>query len=310
MDNHYDILIIGGGPGGMTAAIYAGRAGKKVLLIENAILGGVMASTERIDNYPGFVTTSGMDLALKMEEQALSSGAEIEYATVSKLDCDAKSVLLDDGKTVSANSILIATGAGSKKLGIGREDELTGSGISYCATCDGAFFKGMPVAIAGGTVHTTTDAIYLEPIVSELTIVVPTDKMRGLPDHIKLLQNSPKVKIIYNARVTEVLTSKKGSRDVVSAFKSVDNSGKEYLTEVQSLFVALGTMPNSHLVFGQVQTDKSGAIITDNKMRTNKPGIYAIGDVRADSTKQIVVACSDGATAVCTILGSVVYAKK
>lgn len=310
MNNHYDIIIIGGGPGGMTAAIYAGRASKSVLLIENSILGGIMASTERIDNYPGFGSSHGMDIALKMEEQVTSSGAVIEYATVAKLDCDAKTVLLEDGKLLSADSIILATGAGSKKLGIAREDELTGSGISYCATCDGAFFKDMPVAIAGGTVHTTTDAIYLEPIVSQLTIVVPTDKMRGLPDHIKLLQNSPKVKIIYNARVSEVITSKKGSRDVVTSFKAVDNNGKEYVTNIESLFVALGTMPNSHLVFGQVDTDKSGAIITDNKMHTSKPGIYAIGDVRADSIKQIIIACSDGATAVCTILGSVVYAKK
>ncbi|MCL1945409.1 MAG: FAD-dependent oxidoreductase [Firmicutes bacterium] len=310
MNNHYDIIIIGGGPGGLTAAIYAARASKKVLVIENSILGGVMASTERVDNFPGFITSTGMDLALKMEEQALASGAKIEYATVSKLDCDKKTIELDDGTVLTANFIIVATGAGSKKLGIGREDELTGSGISYCATCDGAFFKDMPVAIVGGTVHTTTDAIYLEPIVSELTIIVPIDKMRGLPDQIKLLQNSPKVKIIYNARVTSVGTTKKGMRDVVNSFLAVDNNGKEYKSDIQSLFVALGTMPNSHLVFGQVDTDKSGAIITDNKMRTNKDGIFAIGDVRADSIKQIVISCSDGATAVCTILGSVVYSKK
>ncbi|MDR1138846.1 MAG: FAD-dependent oxidoreductase [Clostridiales bacterium] len=310
MKNHYDIIIIGGGPGGLTAAIYAGRANKSVLLIESSILGGVMASTERIDNYPSFVTTSGMDLALKMEEQALASGAEIEYATISKLNCDNKTIILDDGTTISANSIIIATGAGSKKLGIGREDELTGNGISYCATCDGAFFKNMPVAIAGGTVHTTTDAIYLEPIVSQLTMFVPTDKLKGLPDHVKLLQNSPKVNVVYNARISNVGTVKKGMREVVDTVTAMDANGKQYIANIQALFVALGTMPNSHLVFGQVDTDKNGAIITDNRMRTSKPGIYAIGDVRSDSIKQVIIACSDGAVAVCTILGSVVYAKK
>jgi thioredoxin reductase (NADPH) len=310
MNNHYNITIIGGGPAGLTAAIYAGRANKQVLLIENAILGGVMASVERIDNYPSFVTTSGMDLALKMHEQATAAGVTIEYLTVSKIDCDTKTITFEDGKSITSDAIIIATGAGSKKLGIAREDELTGNGISYCATCDGAFFKDMPVAIAGGTVHTTTDAIYLENIVSKLTIFVPTDKLKGLPDHIKLLQSSPKVTIVYNARVASVATTKKGMREIVSHVTAVDCEGKEHKHEIASLFVALGTMQNSHLVFGQVDTDKSGAIITDNKMKTSKDGIYAIGDVRADSIKQVIIACGDGATAVCSILGSVVYAKK
>ncbi|MDR3022016.1 MAG: FAD-dependent oxidoreductase [Clostridiales bacterium] len=310
MAKHYNIIIVGGGPGGMTAGIYAARASKSVLIIESAVLGGTMASTERIDNYPGFVSTSGAEIAIKMEEQLLAAGAEVEYAIIQKLDCDTKTVFLDDGRELTADNIIIATGSGSKKLGLGKEEQLTGNGISYCATCDGAFFKNKPVAIAGGTVHTTTDAIYLEPIVSKLTIVVPTDKMRGLPDHIKLLSQSPKVEILYNSRATAVSVVENGSREVVSAVTVTDTKGKEQSIEIDSLFVALGSMPNSHLVFGQVITDKVGAIVTDKKMQTSKPNIYAIGDVRADAVKQITVACSDGAIAVCSILGSVVYAKK
>ncbi|MCL2797127.1 MAG: FAD-dependent oxidoreductase [Firmicutes bacterium] len=283
MNTHFDIIIVGAGPAGLTAAIYACRAGLKTAVLEKNMPGGQMNLAERVDNYPGFSEISGIELTGKMLEQAERLGAHVFYGAAERLTLasEPKTVVMES-ETLTAQAIILAMGAGAKKLGLKNEQELLGSGISYCATCDGMFFKNRDVLIAGSGKTAALDAEYLAPIVNKLYIA---DK--GSLAHIKC----DKAEKIEDAEIIRLSGNPLAS--VTLAYKD----GKTRDITVSGLFVAVGYAPNSFIVSGQVELGEKGYIVTDEKLKTNLDGVYAAGDIRSGAMHQIVVACADGAIA-------------
>jgi len=280
---HFDIIIVGAGPAGLTAAIYACRAGLKVAMLEKNMPGGQMNLAEKIDNFPGFFEISGIELTGKMLEQAEKLGAAVFYGAAESLELagEIKTVVLES-ETLRAPAVILAMGAGAKKLGLKGEAGLLGSGVSYCATCDGMFFKGKDVLIAGSGKTAAADAEYLAPIVNKLYIA---DK--GSLAHIAC----ERAEKIEGAEVIRLSGSPLSS--VTLAFKD----GKTRDIPVSGLFVAVGYAPNSFLASGQVMLDEKGYIKTSEKCKTNHDGVYAAGDIRSGAFRQIVTACADGAIA-------------
>jgi thioredoxin reductase (NADPH) len=281
---NFDLIIFGAGPGGLTAAIYALRAGLSTLLVEKNVAGGRANEAADIENYPGFGSIAGYELMQKFLSHANALGAEILYSSPSavKLGEKIKSVSLD-GKTVSARSVIIATGSGAKKLNLKGEDELLGGGISYCASCDGAFFKNKRVMVYGGGKTARGDVNYLLPIAGKLYAADRGDLEKiNVPAAVEKI---PFCEVIaLNGRPLKSVTVllKDGSiRDI----------------SLDGLFVAAGYSPNTLFVSGEVALDETAHIITDENLKTNLDGVYAAGDVRAGAHKQIVSACSDGARA-------------
>ena len=281
MKNNYDIIIIGGGPGGLSAAIYGARAGKKTLILERLMCGGQINVIKDIQNYPGAANIDGFDLGEIMRKQAQSFGAEIICEAVTKID---KNKVITNNGEYFAKQIIIATGARAKKLGLPNEDELVGSGVSYCATCDGAFFKDKPVAVAGGGKKTIDEAIYLSAICSKVYIIAKT--IATVQDQIKSAKN---IEIITPASIV-MLEGQPLKSIVLDSGKRIDISG---------LFVAIGTQSETALLKDSgIKVDAKGFVITDNNLMTNLKGVYAVGDVRSGSPRQIVTACAEGARVV------------
>ena len=295
MKRIYDMIILGGGPGGYTAALYAARAGLEVLVLEKLSAGGQMALTGSIDNYPGFPEgVDGFELGMKFQEQAQRFGAVTEYAEVRELDLKAQPKrVTTSGGDFFAKTVVIALGAGARKLGLDREDALTGRGVNYCAHCDGMFYRGRTVAVVGGGNSAAAEALFLSRIAKKVIVIHRRDTLRATKIYHEPLLKLPNVEFRWNSAVTELL-----GEDRLSGVRVKDLvSGAEEDLELDGLFVSIGRQPATELVAGQLELD-NGYILADESTRTNIPGVYAVGDVRTKALRQILTAAADGANAV------------
>ncbi|HBZ85596.1 MAG TPA: thioredoxin-disulfide reductase [Candidatus Edwardsbacteria bacterium] len=293
---NYDIAILGAGPAGLTAGLYAGRGGLKAAIIEKMMPGGLVANTERIDNYPGFPEgISGYELAQRMEQQAKKFGAEILSAQADSVSAHDKFQLiaLSDGSTVKSRALIIATGAFPKTLGVPGEKELLGKGVSYCAVCDGAFFKNQPVAVLGGGDSAVQEAIYLAGLASKVTVIHRRNALRAADSIQKIAFANDKIEFAWNKEILAIAGS-----TGVTGIKVMDKQTlAEEVIPVTGAFIYVGYKPNSDLVKDAVKTDQQGYIITDENMAASAPGIFACGDIRKKLVRQISGAVGDGATA-------------
>lgn len=292
----YDMVIIGGGPGGYTAALYAARAGLDVVILEKLSAGGQMAQSHKIDNYPGFPEgIDGFTLAMQMQEQAERFGAQTEYAEVSSLDLAANPKVIESSEgTFYGKTVVIATGAGPRELGLPREQELLGRGVAYCAACDGMFYRGKTVAVVGGGNSAAADALLLSRVAKEVILIHRRDTLRATKVYHEPLKKAENVRFLWNSQVTELLHEEKiyGLR--------VKNlvSGETQEIACDGVFVSVGRKPATALVAGQLALDEGGYIIAGESTKTNLPGVYAVGDVRTKQLRQVVTAVADGAMAV------------
>jgi len=295
MDEIYDLLILGGGPGAMTAGIYAKRSGLNVAIIEKSVPGGAVATTYEVANYPGFVKISGADLANKMFEHTTSLGVEFIWEEVSKVipEGDVKIVETYSGKTYKAKTIILAFGASVRKLGLDNERLFIGKGISYCATCDGAFFKDKVVAVFGGGNTALEDSYYLSNIAKKVYLIHRRDEFRGDDILVKQVKTKDNIELVLNSIVTK-LTGDKILEEIEVTNKLTQETKN---LKLDGLFVCIGRGPDTEMVAGDLKLSESGYIVTDECMRTNFDGVFAIGDIRQTPLRQIVTACSDGAIA-------------
>lgn len=289
----YDVIIIGGGPAGLSSAIYTARAGKKTLVIEHYAIGGQIALTHEIVNYAGIKSISGYDLTATMQTQAESFGAEFVYDEIKALSLteETKTVDTEYSGSFSARNIILAMGAKARPLGIDREEELIGKGISYCATCDGNFFKGKTVAIVGGGNTALTDVVYLKEITEKVFIIHRRDEYRGSQSLIDAIKVSNNVEEVLESVVTSLSGTPLEAIEVENK-----KTGEKRQIKVDGLFVAVGNEPQTKLVQDVITLEK-GYIVTDDEMRTNIPNVYAVGDIRKKVLRQVITACADGAIA-------------
>ena len=296
----YDTIIIGAGPAGLTAGIYARRGGLTTVIIEKQSVGGQAQNAADIQNYPGIPSTSGFDLCYAMMNQCTTFGADFVFDTISQinLDGEVKKVTLASDAEIEGKTVIIASGASARKLGVENENEFIGKGVSYCATCDGAFFKGKTVAVIGGGNTAAEDALYLEKLVKKVYLVHRRDALRADKILCDRLEKSG-VSIIWDS----VVESLSGEDKIAQV--TLKNIKTDALTplSVDGVFVAIGEIPNSQL-FENVEKTPSGYIVTNDVMRTNIHGVYAVGDVREKSLRQVVTACADGAIAADDIIKS------
>lgn len=294
-DHVYDMIIVGGGPGGYTAALYGARAGLDVIVLEKLSAGGQMALTHQIDNYPGFEDgTDGFSLGEKMQKQAERFGSKSEYAEVVRMDlhADPKRVETDAG-VFWGKTVVIATGADPRKLGIAGEEELTGRGVAYCAACDGMFYKNKTVAVAGGGNSAVADALLLSRIAGKVILIHRRDTLRASKIYHKPLMNAENVEFRWNSTVAELL-----HEDRLTGVRLKDvATDEESIVPCDGLFVSVGRTPATGLLGGQLELDRSGYILAGETTQTNIPGVYAAGDVRTKRLRQIVTAVADGAMA-------------
>jgi len=295
VNNLYDMIVIGGGPGGYTAALYAARAGLSVVVLEKLSAGGQAALTEQIDNYPGFEEgIDGFTLGEKMQQGAERFGVVTELAEVysANLSGDIKTVETSEG-VFSGKTVVIATGAGPRELGVPGEKELVGRGVNYCAACDGMFFKGKKVAVIGGGNTAVADANVLSRICEKVTLVHRRDTLKAEKIYHDALNKTENVDFRWNSTVSELISDKK-----LTGIRLKDvRSGEESVLEVDGIFVSVGRKPATELFKEQLDLDGSGYIIADESTRTNIPGVFAVGDVRTKAVRQVVTAVSDGAVA-------------
>ena len=295
-DEHvYDMIIIGGGPGGYTAALYAARAGLDTLVVEKLAAGGQMALTHQIDNYPGFVEgVGGFELGLQMQQQAERFGAKTRIAEVHRVDLTAFPKVIETSEgTLRARTVVIATGANPRELGLPNEKELVGRGVAYCAACDGALFKGKTVAVVGGGNSAAADALLLSRIAEKVIIIHRRDTLRATKVYHEPLMQAANVHFLWNSVTTELL-----HEDKLTGLRVKDvHTGVETVVPCDGVFVSIGRQPATALVEGQL-TLEGGYILADETTQTNLPGVYAVGDVRTKLLRQVVTAVADGAVAV------------
>ncbi len=291
----YDVIIIGGGPAGFTAALYASRAKLETLLIEKAFSGGQMATTFEMENYPGFEEPiSGTDLAMRMENQAKRFGTKVIYDTVTELMLDTviKTVRTEKG-IYQGKAVILCMGASPRELGLPNERNLRGMGVSYCATCDGAFYRNATVAVIGGGDTAAEDAIFLTRFCEKIYVIHRRDTLRATRVIQDALFSNKKVEFIWNSTVEEII----GDTEVKGL--NVKNLKTDEIKEinVDGIFVAIGNVPNTKLVEGKLELNGAGYIVTDESMQTNMFGVFAAGDIREKPLRQVITAASDGAIA-------------
>ncbi|WP_302417483.1 thioredoxin-disulfide reductase [Blautia marasmi] len=289
----YDVAVIGGGPGGYTAALYCARSGLSVLVLEKLSPGGQMATTSMVDNYPGFEEgIDGFELGEKMQRGAERFGAETAFVNVTAVDLKNEIKVIDTSKgQVKARAVVLATGASPREIGLPEEASLRGRGVAYCATCDGMMYRNKTVVVVGGGNSAAADALYLSKICKKVYLVHRRDTLRASNVYLEPLKNSS-VEFIWNSQVKQILHGKKVTGVVVENLEG-------QLTEIpcDGVFAAIGRVPDTELFKGQTELDGQGYIQADESTRTNLPGVFAVGDVRTKPLRQIVTAASDGAVA-------------
>lgn len=290
----YDAIIIGAGPAGLTAAIYLRRSNKTAAVFERLVVGGQLAVTPVVENYPGAQKSDGYGIAERMKEQAESFGAQIIMQEVLRVDLKQKTVYTSE-ETYAADVVIIATGALSKKLGLERENELQGAGVSYCAVCDGNFNRGKVVMLAGNTARAKNDLRYLCGICKKVYYVTPSDYDGDAFDNAEIINGAMPIKLTGMPLSSVTVRSR---------------DGVEREIEVSTLFIDIGFLPQSLLVKDQVSTDETGYILTNENMETDVGGVYAVGDVRKKILRQVVTAAADGATAASAALKVLAKCKK
>lgn len=295
MEHIYDMIIIGGGPAGYTAALYAGRAGLDTVLLERMSPGGQMALTGDIENYPGFEDgIDGFTLGMKMQKGAESFGAKTEYAEVTSVDFSDKIKKVETAdKTYLGKTVVISTGANPRELGIKGEQELTGKGVHYCAHCDGRFYKDKTVVVAGGGNSAAADALYLSRLAKKVYIVHRRDTLRATKIYHQPLLNAENVEFIWNSKVVDFIAD---DRLTGIRIKEV-NTGEITELSCDGVFVSIGRRPATEFLSSSVRLDDKGYIVADESTKTNIDGVYAVGDVRTKALRQVVTAVADGAVA-------------
>ena len=289
----YDILIVGAGPAGMTAAIYARRASKSVLVLEAKTYGGQIVNTPDIENYPVAAHISGFDFATKVYEQAAALGAEFKFEKVTDIadNGDYKTVTTPK-HTYEAKAVILATGSENRKLGLPDEDKLTGRGVSYCATCDGAFYRKKVVAVVGGGNTALEDALYLADLAEKVYIIHRRDAFRGEEANAARIAAKENIEVLWNSQVTKLIAEKK-----LSAVEVTNKDGSVQTLEINGLFVAVGRIPENQNFAKLVELDDAGYVKAGENCLTNVPGIFVAGDNRVKEVRQLVTATGDGAVA-------------
>ncbi len=296
-NNHvYDMIIIGGGPAGYTAALYGARAGLDTLVLERLSAGGQMALTHLIDNYPGFEDgIDGFSLADKMKKQAERFGAKSKTAEVVRLDLTAEPKQIKTAsETFFCKTVVLATGANPRELGVEKESELVGRGVAYCAACDGMFYRGKTVVVVGGGNTAAADALLLSRIAEKVILVHRRDTLRATKIYHEPLMQAQNVEFRWNSTVKELLHEAK----ITGVRLSDVNSGEESTVACDGLFVSIGRKPATEFLDGQIALDENGYVVAGEDTKTNIPGVYAVGDIRTKELRQIVTAVADGAVAV------------
>lgn len=289
----YDVVIIGAGPAGLTAAIYTRRAAKKVLVLEAKVYGGQIVNTLDIENYPAEEHISGYDFATKLYNQAKNLGAEIVFEKVISIEANGKQKkVITTDNVYEAGSVIIATGSENKKLGLSNEDQLIGKGISYCATCDGAFYKNKKVAVVGGGNTALEDALYLADVAEKVYLIHRRSEFRGEDSTVSRLKGKENIQFVLNSNVTKLNAGNK-----LESIEVASTDGKVRTIEIDGLFVAIGRIPESKAFANLIKLDDAGYIEADEKCHTNVDGIFVAGDSRTKDVRQLVTAASDGAIA-------------
>jgi thioredoxin reductase (NADPH) len=293
----YQLVIVGGGPAGLTAGLYAARGRLNALLLEKGATGGQVLVTDWVDNYPAFPDgISGFDLMDKMTAHVDRFGLEKQFTTVASLELDQeiKIIHLENGDQLTSNTIILTTGAKPRKIGVPGEEALRGKGVSYCATCDGPFYRGQEIAVVGGGNTAIQEAIHLTKFASKITVIHRRDELRAT----KILQEKAfaedKINFLWNAEVSEI----EGGATGVETLHIAHTDGTTSTLNVTGIFILIGVVPNNEMLpLDQLETDNSGFLVTDNEMCTNLAGVYAAGDIRSKRSRQIINAAGEGATA-------------
>lgn len=291
MEKEYDLIIVGAGPAGMSAALYASRAGLKTVMIESGAPGGKLLKTYKIANYPGVMDTTGPDLATQMFQQSTSFGAEYQYGKVIEVNKD-RSILLEDGTSLKAKAILLAMGTQEAMMNIPGEKKNIGHGVSFCAVCDGAFFRGLDVAVVGSNNAAIEEASFLCKFASKVYILVEGKEIEADPSVQALIEQEDKVEVLYETKPKEVL-SEKGTVTALLAEKA----GESIELKVAGIFPYQGQNPMTSALKSLDIVDSRGYIVVDENRKTKVDGIYAAGDILAKDLRQVVTACNDGAIA-------------
>lgn len=291
-----DVLIIGAGPAGLSAAIYVERAGKHAVCLEAMTVGGQIVNTPEIANYPGIKKTSGFEFSMALYEQATELGAEVIYEKATEVkvkDDGTKVTVTESGKEFESRAVILATGAKNRHLGIAREEELLGKGVSYCATCDGAFFKGKDVAVNGGGNTALEDALFLTNYCNKVYIIHRRDEFRGEPKNLEAVKTKENIEFVLNSTVEEL----KGDKNLEAVVVKDKISGETKEIPVRGLFIAIGQVPDNQGFEPVAELDQGGYIAADEKCKTKTEGVFVAGDCRTKSVRQLTTAASDGAIA-------------
>ena len=295
MEKKFDVIVLGGGPAGYTAAMYTARAGLSTLVIEKLYAGGQMTQTPNIENYPGFPQgIDGVLLGMNFQAGAQNAGVQTLNAEVTevKLQGGEKVLTTAEGDFIG-KAVIVATGADHRHLGLPREWELTGKGVTYCATCDGMFYRGKTVAVVGGGNSAASEALVLSRIAKKVYLIHRRDSLKASRSYNEPLQQAENVEFIWNAQVSRLLGEEKLSGVVLQDVQT----GEERALELDGLFISIGRNPATALFRDQLELDEKGYIVADESTRTNIPGVYAVGDVRTKEVRQIITAAADGAVA-------------
>ena len=292
---NYDIIIIGAGPAGLSASIYAQRAGLKTVCLEGNIHGGQIINTPEVENYPALGKISGVEYATQLYDQAVGFGTVVEYDMVSAVDfsATAKKVTTASGAQYEAKAVIIANGVIRRKLDVPGEDEYTGRGVSYCATCDGALFAGKTVFIVGGGNTALEDAVYLAAVCEKVYLVHRRDEFRGVKHEVEKVLRNPKIEVLYDSVVKNI----KGGAAVTAVEVENVKTGERKTYDTAAIFVAVGLIPQNELLKNIITLTPEGYIASDESCKTNIEGVFAAGDTRAKTLRQLITAASDGAVA-------------